>query len=127
MATKRTTALITALVLLLCLGIGHMLVPFVPDADKIPAFVKYGDVVLGIVSLITAVGLWSVQRWAIVLTTIIAALNILSAAPGIVAAPNPALRVVTVAYVILSLVIIILIALRSGRWSATSRVSAAQE
>ncbi len=127
MATKRTTALINALVLLLCLGIGHMFVPFVPDVDKIPSFVRYGDVVLGIASLITAVGLWSVQRWAIVLTTIIAALNILSAAPGIVAAPKPALRVVTVAYVILSLVIIILIALHSGRRSATSRVSAAQE
>jgi peptidoglycan/LPS O-acetylase OafA/YrhL len=127
MATKRTTALLTVLVLLLVLGIGHLFVPFVPDAEKIPPTVRYGDIVLGILSLITAIGLWNVQRWATVLTTIIAALNILSAAPGIVAAPNSALRVVTAVYVVLSLLIIILIALRSARWSTASRVSATQE
>lgn len=127
MATKRTTVLIIALVLLLLLGIGHVLVPFVPDTDKIPPFVRYGDVALGILSLIAAIGLWNLQRWATVLATIIAALNILSAAPGIVAAPNATLRVVTAAYVVLSLVIIILLALRSARRPTAPRVSAAPE
>jgi hypothetical protein len=112
MAIKRTTALVVALALLLLLGIGHMFAPFVPDAAKIPPFVRYGDVVLGILSLITAIGLWNLQRWATVLATIIAALNIVSAAPGVVAAPNATLRAVTVAYVVLSLVIIILLAQR---------------
>ena len=127
MATKRTAALVAALVLLLLLGIGHMFVPFVPDANKIPPFVRYGDVVLGILSVITTIGLWNLKRWATVMTSIIAALNIVSAAPGIVAAPNATLRAVTVAYVVLSLVIITLLALRSARRPTVPRISAAQE
>jgi hypothetical protein len=42
MTTRRTTAIVSVLVLLLLLGVGHLLVPFVPDADKIPPIVRYG-------------------------------------------------------------------------------------
>lgn len=119
MNTKRPTALLSALVLLLILGVGHLFIPFLPDAGKIPSIVVYGDVILGLVSLIAAFGLWNLKRWGIILTLIIAALNVLSAAPGVVAAPNSGLRVAATVYLVLSLVIIALMA-----FSPESKLSA---
>lgn len=121
MTPKRSAALLTVLALLVLLGVGHLTVPFVPDADKIPPLVRYGDVALGLVSLVAGFGLWNLQRWGIILTVIVAALNIVSAAPGMIAAPSLALQVVTVAYVVLSLLIIVLVMLRSERKVAASR------
>lgn len=121
MTPKRSTALLAALALLVLLGVGHLTVPFVPDADNIPPLVRYGDVALGLASLVAGFGLWNLQRWGIILTVIIAALNIFSAAPGMIAAPSLALQVVTVAYVVLSLLIIVLVMLRSERKVAASR------
>lgn len=121
MTLKRSTFLLTAFTLLVLLGVGHLTVPFVPGADKIPPLVRYGDVALGVLSLVAGFGLWNLQRWGVVLTVIIAALNIASAAPGMIAAPSRALQVVTVAYVVLSLLIIVLVMLRSERMGAASR------
>lgn len=121
MTSKRSAALLTVLALLVLLGVGHLTVPFAPDADKIPPLVRYGDVALGLVSLVAGFGLWNLQRWGIILTLIIAALNIVSAAPGMISAPSLGLQVVTAAYVVLSLLIIVLVMLRSERKVAASR------
>ena len=115
MNTKRPTAIVSALILLVILGVGHLFVSVMPDADKIPLAVVYGDVVLGVLSLVAAFGAWNRKRWGVTLTFIVAALNIVSAAPGVVAAPNMGLRVVTVAYVLVSLLIIGLMAMPSER------------
>jgi hypothetical protein len=117
---KRSGALLTALALLVLLGLGHLIVPFVPDAEKIPAIVRYGDVALGALSLIAGFGLWRLQQWGMILTIIIAALNIVSAAPGVIAAPNLGLQVVTAVYVALSLVIIVLMIAPSTRKASAS-------
>lgn len=127
MNARVRTSLMVALVLLVLLGVGHLFVPFAPDADKIPPLVRYGDVALGAVSLIAAFGLWRRVQWGRVLTLVIASLNVLSAAPGVVAAPNAALHVIAAVYVILSLVIIALLAFSSERQTTASGVSAAQE
>jgi len=113
--TKRSTAVVSALILLVALGVGHLFVPVMPDADKIPLFVVYGDVALGVLSLVAAFGMWNMKRWGVILTFIIAALNIVSAAPGVMAAPNEWLRVVTAVYVLISLLIIGLLATSSER------------
>ncbi|HEU5346756.1 MAG TPA: hypothetical protein VFU60_20580 [Ktedonobacterales bacterium] len=126
MDTKRSTLVVSALVLLVLLGVGHLFVPLAPDADKIPAVVQYGDVALGILSLVTAFGLWGVKRWGVVLTYMIAALNIVSAAPGIVAAPNAMLRVVTAIYVLVSLLIIGLMAISGQRRPSAQRIPTAR-
>lgn len=127
MRSRSRTSLQAALVLLVLLGVGHLFVPFVPDADKIPPLVVYGDVALGAASLVAALGLLKPTRWGLLLTLIIAILNVVSAAPGVVAAPNWGLRVVTTVYVVVSLVIIALVALPSLRTSAVPRTSAPQE
>jgi hypothetical protein len=113
--------------MLVLLGVGHLFVPFVPDADKIPLLVVYGDVVLGAASLVAAFGLWKPTHWGLILTLIIATLNVLSSAPGVVAAPTFGLRVVTTVYLVVSLVIIALVALPSPRTPAVRRASALQE
>lgn len=127
MNTKRPTALLSALVLLVILGVGHLFIPFVPDAGKIPSPVVYGDVLLGLMSLIAAFGLWKEQGWGAILTLIIAALNIVSAAPGVVVAPNMGLRVVTAVYVLVSLLIIALVAFSSERKLSAHRTPVPQE
>ncbi len=125
--TRPRTSLMFALVVLALLGVGHLFVPFVPDADKIPAVVVYGDVALGAVSLVAAYGLSKVTQWGRILTLIVASLNVLSAAPGVVSAPNLELRAVTATYVVFSLVIIALVALPSARKPSAQRAPAPQE
>lgn len=127
MSTRSRTSLMAALVVLVLLGVGHLFMPFVPDADKIPRLVVYGDVVLGAVSLVAAFGLFKLAQWGIILTLIISALNILSAAPGVVAAPNAGLHVIAAVYLVLSLVIIALVVFPSERKPSAHRVSAARE
>lgn len=124
MTLKRSVYLLAALTLLVLLGVGHLAVPFVPGADKIPPLVRYGDVALGVLSLVAGFGLWNLRRWGIVLTVIIAALNIASAAPGMIAAPSQALQVVTAAYVVLSLLLIVLVMVRSERTATAPRTLA---
>ncbi len=127
MSIRSRTSLMAALVMLVLLGVGHLFVPFVPDADKIPSLVVYGDVVLGVASLVAAFGLLKATQWGLILTLIIATLNVLSAAPGIVAAPNPWLRVVTTVYLVVSLVIIALAVLPTERKLSVHRASTPQE
>lgn len=127
MNTRPQPSVTFALIVLVLLGVGHLFVPFAPDADKIPSVVVYGDVVLGVVSLVAAYGLFKLTRWGRILTLIVAALNVLSAAPGVVSAPNLELRVVTAMYVVLSLVIIALVARPSELKPSAQRATAAQE
>jgi hypothetical protein len=127
MRIRSRTSLKVALAMLVLLGVGHLFVPFVPDADKIPLLVVYGDVVLGAASLVAAFGLLKPTQWGLILTLIIAILNVLSAAPGVVAAPNSGLRVVATVYLVVSLVIIALLALSSERTPSVHGASAPQE
>ncbi len=127
MNTRPQPSVMFALIVLVLLGVGHLFVPFAPDADKIPSVVVYGDVVLGVVSLVAAYGLFKLTLWGRILTLIVAALNVLSAAPGVVSAPNLELRVVTAMYVVLSLVIIALVARPSELKPSAQRATAAQE
>lgn len=127
MKIARPTPLAVAFVLIGLMGVGHLLVPFVPDVAKIPAAVVYGDVVLGVVGLIAAFGLWQLKRWGLVLSLIVLALNIVSAAPGVVSAPNVELHIVTAVYMLLSVLGIVLLALPSARIQPALRFPAATE
>lgn len=66
--------------------------PLLPGAEEVPAVVVYGGIVLGILGLVAAVGLWMLKRWSFWLTIVVSVLNILSAAPGLAFAPTPGCR-----------------------------------
>ena len=115
MNTKRPTSLMVALILLALLSLGNLMFLFVPGTNNIPAAIVYSSVVAGVLGLVAALGLWKVRRWGMILTIIVSAFNILSAAPGLWVAPNPGLRITAGVYVALSVLIIVLVLLPSAR------------
>lgn len=120
MKTKRPTSLLIALVLLALLSLGNLALPLFPG---VPPLVTYGAIVLGIIGLGAAFGLWRLKRWGMILAIIVSVLNALSAAPGIAEAPN-VLKVLSALNVVLSIVLIVLVVLPSARRAyAAERVS----
>ncbi len=85
------------------------------DDGGAPAFVFYLTVVVGVVGLIGAAGLWMLRRWGIWLAIVVSALNILDAASGVVGAPNMALRVAAAVIVVVFAFIIVLVVLPVSR------------
>mgnify|MGYP006381575969 CR=1 FL=1 len=63
------------------------------SADSPPFVIMLAAFALGLVGLISSYGVWRVQRWGVVITIVVNALNFLSAIPGIPFAPNLALRI----------------------------------
>ena len=124
MKTKRPTSLLIALGLLALLSLGNLVFLFVPGTNNIPPAIVYSSVVAGVIGLVAAFGLWKARRWGMILTLIVSAFNILSAAPGLLVAPNPGLRVTAGVYVVMSVLIIVLVLLPSARQAyAAERVS----
>jgi hypothetical protein len=89
--------------------------PLLPGSEGIPAVVLYSGIVLGIGGLIASAGLWMLKRWGLRLTIIVNVLGALSAAPGVVAAPNAALQAAAIAGVLISALVIVLVVLPSSR------------
>jgi len=107
-----------AAVLMALFGLVNLFSPLFPS-EGIPAFVVYLGVVLGVVGLIAAAGLWMLKRWALWLTIVVAMLNILSAAPGIAFAPNVMLRAAATVTVVGFAVIVLLVVLPNSRRAYT--------
>jgi uncharacterized membrane protein len=104
-----------AAVLIALVSLANLPLPLLPGADEIPAVVVYGAVVLGILGLVAAVGLWTTKTWSLPLTIVVAVLNILSAAPGVTEAPNSALQVAAVVGVVASSLVVVLVLLSASR------------
>jgi hypothetical protein len=100
-------------ILLGLLSLLNVISPLFPS-EKVPTFVIYFSVVLGVVGLV-AVGLWMLRRWSFRLTIIFSVLNILSAAPGIAFAPTAWLQVLSAVTVVGFALIIVLVVLPTSR------------
>ena len=111
---SRPPSVTIAVILLALLSLPNLASPLLP-VEGIPAFVIYLGVVLGVCGLISAAGLWTLRKWSIWLAIVVSALNLLSAAPGITAAPNAALQVAATVTVVVSALIIVLVVLPSSR------------
>ena len=112
-----------AAILLVLISLTNLLGPWLPGADEIPAVVLYAGVVQGIVGLVATVGLWMLKTtWGLWLTIVISVINLLSAAPGIAIAPDPALQVFAALAVLVPALTIVLILLPHSRhaFSASS-------
>ena len=86
-----------------------------PGSEGVPAVVLYSVIVQGGVGLVAPAGLWMLKKWGLWLTIIVDALGALSAAPGVVAAPNAALPAAAVAGVVIFALIIVLVVLPTSR------------
>jgi hypothetical protein len=116
----RPRPVIFGIVLLVLLSLANIAFIAAPsDEDGIPKEVLYLGVVLGIVGLVAAFGLWQGRRWALVVAVIVLLLSILSAAPGLVFAPSAELWISAVVGIAASLLDLILLLLPVSRRSFT--------
>ncbi len=115
---SRPQSVTIAAILLALLSVANLLSPVMPS-EGVPAFVIYLGVVLGVLGLIGAGGLWVLKRWALWLTIVVSVINILSAAPGLAFAPTPTLRVLATIGVVGFAVVILLAVLPNSRRAYT--------
>jgi hypothetical protein len=84
-------------------------------AQPPPAIVIYTGLVLGVVGLVVAVGLWMMKAWSYRATIIVCVLNLLSGAPGVVLGPTVGVRVLSAVLEVVALLIIVLVIRPSSR------------
>jgi uncharacterized membrane protein (DUF2068 family) len=109
---------VTIAAILLALGsLANLLAPLIlpPEAGSI----VYLILVLGILGLVAAGGLWMLRRWALWLTIVVSVLNILAAAPGLVFAPDLTGRTLAAVGVVGFAVVIMLAVLPGSRRAYT--------
>ena len=121
MSTQRPLPVAIAVVLLALLSLQSLIFPLL-STEGVPAFIVYLNVVWGVAGLIAAAGLWRLKRWSMWLVIVLCVLGILSAAPGITAAPTAPLQVLATAGVVGSALIILLVVLPIS-WRAYARRS----
>ena len=98
----------------------------VPGATEVtPMFVLYSGIVLGVVGLVAAVGLWMMKTWSLWLTIVVCVVNILFNVSGLVMVLPGGLKVLialqTIGFV-LTLVLVVLPSTR-GALAAAERPS----
>jgi hypothetical protein len=81
----------------------------------VPTFVIILGVILGIVGIAAAVGLWQMRKWGMILTVVVSALNLLSAAPGIAFGPNVGIKILAAVGTLVPALIIVLVLLPESR------------
>jgi uncharacterized membrane protein (UPF0136 family) len=69
-------------------------------ADGPPFEIMVGAVIFGILRLVAAYPTWQGQRWGIIVTVVMAVLDALAAAPGVLFAPATFMRLSAVAAVL---------------------------
>src|SRR5260370_8484947 len=84
-------------------------------APPIPRPMAYASLLLAVAGVFGAFGLWRLARWGALGSAAVLALTALLAAPGVVFAPFPALRIVAVVTVTLDIVGILLLFLPVSR------------
>jgi hypothetical protein len=89
--------------------------PLVPGSEGVPAVVLYSGIVLGVAGLVASAGLWMLKSWGLWLTIVVNVLGGLSAAPGVVAAPNAVLQAAAIAFLVVSALVIVLVVLPTSR------------
>ena len=88
----------------------------VPGAvEETPMFVIYSGIVLGIVGIVAAIGLWMMKRWGLWLTIVVCVINILFNALGLVMAPGAALKAAIALQTIGFILTIVLVVLPDSR------------
>ena len=115
---SRPLPVTVATILLVLLSLFDLPFPWLllfPGVEEPPAFVIFSGIVLGIVGLVVAVGLWMLKKWSFWATIAVSVLNLLLGAPGVVMGPTAALRVAVLITEVVAVLIIVLVGLPSSR------------
>ena len=116
MRTRPQTVTIAAI--LLALGsLANFLAPLMLPAEA--GSVVYVIIVLGVLGLVAAGGLWMLKRWALWLTIMVSVLNILAAAPGLVFATELSGRLLAMIGIVAFALVILLAVLPGSRRNYT--------
>jgi hypothetical protein len=118
MKTQRPLPVTGAAILLVLLSLMGFPFPWMllfPGVEEPPAFVIYSGIVVGIVGLIVAVGLWMMKAWSFWATIVACVLNLLSGAPGVFFGPTTGIRVLSAVLEVVALLIIVLVVLPSSQ------------
>jgi hypothetical protein len=91
-----------------------------PGVEEPPAFVIYSSLVIGILSLVVAVGLWLMKPWSLWATIVVCVLNVLSGLPGAILGPTATIRVTCVVLVLAAVVAMVLVVLPTSRRTLTA-------
>jgi uncharacterized membrane protein (DUF2068 family) len=88
----------------------------VPGAmEETPMFIIYSGIVLGIVGLVAAVGLWMVKKWSLWLTIIVCGINILLSVPAPAMVSSAGLLALIAVQTIGFVLVIVLVVLSTSR------------
>ena len=117
---SRSMPITVASILMVLISLVGLPGPLLPGSEEVPAVVIYGGIVLGIVGLVAAVGLWLLRKWGFWLTVVVSVLNLLSAAPGIVFAPSAAVQAFAAIGVVVPALIIVLVVIPTSRRALTA-------
>jgi len=93
----------------------------VPGAvEATPMVVIYSGIVLGIVGLAAAVGLWMLKRWSFWLTIVVSVVNILLNVFGLAIVPTVALQAVIAVQTVGFVLVLVLVVLLDSRRALAS-------
>ena len=106
-----------AAILLALLSLANFLAPLMLPAEA--GLVVYLIIILGVLGLVSAGGLWMLKGWALWLTVVVSVLNILAAAPGLVFATELTGRVLATIGVVGFALVILLAVLPGSRRTYT--------
>src|SRR5205823_9736922 len=79
------------------------------SGDQPPFFIIVLAFSLGLLGLVSAYGVWRNQKWGVVLTIALRAIDALSALPGVASAPTLELTILASVGVVISVAIIVLL------------------
>ncbi len=123
MNTPRPATVTIASVLLLLVSLFDLTAPFTPGPPAPLSYIAFGSGVCGILAVF---GLWKMKPWGALLAIILAVLDILSAAPGLIFAPLVG-RLVSALVVIFYALVLVLVMLPATRKAvAAARTPAAR-
>ena len=114
MSRPRPYTIVAVLMVLYCLIDLSTTIPTLaqgmpaPTADAPPFFMTLASFALDILGLVAVYGIWHMQKWGVVLTITVAALNILGQLPAIAFAPMP-MRILSVIGLVWSAAMIVLL------------------
>jgi uncharacterized membrane protein (DUF2068 family) len=103
------TVAVVLSVLVIVLNFISPLLPQGTGDQQVPASVIVVGIVLGVLGVPAALGLWLLRRWGYIATLVVTAINLLLALPGIFAGPAAWIKALSAVFVLVCAAIIVLV------------------